>query len=110
MLKLQAILGILVFLGFCYLVSVDRKNINYKQVAIGLALQFIIAIVVLNVGLVQTVFNFLNHGILAISEASKQGLIFVLGYLGGGEVPFVVASGKEDKLFILALQALPIVM
>ncbi len=110
MLKLQAILGIFVFLGFCWLVSVDRKSINYKQIAIAMTIQFIIAIVVLNFSIVQTIFNLLNKGILAIADASSQGLIFVLGFLGGGETPFAVVPGKESKMFILAFQALPIVM
>lgn len=110
MLKLQAILGIFVFLGFCWLVSVDRKNINYRQVAMGLGIVFGIAIFVLNVSFVQTFFGWLNLGIMAIARASREGLIFVLGYLGGGETPFNVAEGKQDKLFILAFQALPVVM
>ena len=110
MLKLQAILGLFVFWGFCWLVSNDRKNINYKQVAMGIGLQFAIAIFVMNVGLVQTLFNSLNNGILAICEATKQGTMFVFGYLGGGDTPFMVEKGKEGKLFILALQSLPMVM
>lgn len=110
MLKLQAILGIFVFLGFCWFVSVDRKNINYKQIAIAITMQFVIAIMVLNFTVVQSIFNLLNNGILAIAEASQHGLIFVLGFLGGGETPFAVVPGKEGKLFILAFQALPIVM
>lgn len=110
MLKLQAIFGIFVFLGFCWLISVDRKNINYRQVAIGLSIQFLIAIFVLNVSFVQTAFNWLNSGIMAIAAASREGLAFVLGYVGGGETPFAVTPGKEGHLFILAFQALPIVM
>ena len=110
MLKIQALLGILTFLGFCWLVSTDRKNINYKQVGMGLILQFAIAIFVINAPMVKTLFNFLNTGIMAISEATKQGTIFTLGYLGGGETPFAVVPGKEVHLFVLALQALPVVM
>jgi len=110
MLKLQAILGIFVFWGFCWLVSNDRKNINYKQVIIGIGLQFFIAIFVTNFSWIQVAFNYLNHGILAICEATKHGTSFVFGYLGGGEVPFTVEKGNESKLFILALQSLPMVM
>ncbi len=110
MLKLQAILGIFVFLGFCWLVSNDRKNINYKQVLIGIGLQFFIAIIVTNFAFIQTLFNALNSGILAICDATKHGTSFVFGYLGGGDTPFTVEQGKEGKLFILALQSLPMVM
>jgi CNT family concentrative nucleoside transporter len=109
-LKLQAILGLCVFLSFCWLVSNDRKNINYKQVALGICLQFFIAIFVTHVTWIQTVFNYLNSGIMAVSEATKHGTAFVFGYLGGAETPFIVEKGKESNLFILALQSLPVVM
>lgn len=110
MLKIQALLGIVVFLGFCWLISVDRKHVDFKFVAKGLSIQFFIAILVFNASFVKSFFNFLNTGILAISHATTQGAVFTLGYLGGGETPFAVVPGKEGTLFILALQALPVVM
>lgn len=110
MLKIQAVLGLCVFLGFCWLISSDRKNINYRQIFIGVFLQFTIAIFVINVSWVQTVFNYLNNGIIAISDATRYGTAFVFGYLGGGELPFLVEKGHESRLFILAFQSLPVVM
>lgn len=110
MLKLQALLGIFVLLSFCWLISVDRKHINYRQVGIAICLQLFIAVFVMKVPLVQTLFEYLNSCIFAISKATQQGTSFVLGYLGGGDTPFVVAPGREENVFILALQALPVVM
>ncbi|MBP9722384.1 MAG: nucleoside:proton symporter [Gammaproteobacteria bacterium] len=109
-LKLQAVFGILVFLSFCWLISSDRKNIDYSQIAIGIGLQFFIALIVTNVSLVQTAFNYLNNGIMAVSEATRNGTAFVFGYLGGAPLPFTVAPEHESRLFILAFQSLPVVM
>lgn len=110
MLKFQAIIGIFVFLGFCWLVSTDRKHINYRQVMAGIALQLVIALVVINVPFIKVVFNYLNHAILSICDATKEGTSFVLGYLGGAPAPFAVNESDKGKLFILALQALPVVL
>ena len=42
--KLTGILGIVVLLGIAYLLSNNRKNINYRLVSWGLGIQLIFAI------------------------------------------------------------------
>ncbi len=50
----------------------------------------------------------INDAVDAIAAASRAGTPFVFGYLGGGELPFELkVPGAE---FVLALQALPIVL
>src|SRR5262249_16487068 len=44
----------------------------------------------------------------AIADATKAGISFVFGYLGGGQLPYDLKVPGAD--FVLALQALPIVL
>jgi CNT family concentrative nucleoside transporter len=50
----------------------------------------------------------INDAVGAISSASRAGTSFVFGYLGGGPLPFDLKAPGAD--FILAFQALPIVL
>ena len=50
----------------------------------------------------------LNSIVSALQQATQEGTSFLLGYLGGGELPFEAKSGSSA--FILAFQALPLVL
>jgi CNT family concentrative nucleoside transporter len=62
----------------------------------------------LKVPVSQNIFLVLNKLVISLEEATKAGTSFVFGYLGGGSLPF------EEKYpgagFVLALQALPLVL
>ena len=57
---------------------------------------------------VALVFGAINDAVGAIASASRAGTSFVFGYLGGGALPFDLKSPGNE--FILAFQALPIVL
>src|SRR5206468_137414 len=66
------------------------------------------AIVLLKLPVVAHAFGTINDAVGAISAASRAGSSFVFGYVGGGPLPFDVKVPGAD--FILAFQALPIVL
>jgi concentrative nucleoside transporter, CNT family len=108
MLQLQSALGIFALLGFAWLISEDRRAVSWRQAAIGLAVTFATAVILLKVPGVATAFAAINDAVGAIGAASRAGTSFVFGYLGGGPLPFELkVPGAE---FVLALQALPVVL
>jgi CNT family concentrative nucleoside transporter len=108
MLQLQSVLGIFALLGFAWLISEDRRAVSWRQAAIGLAVTFATAVILLKVPGVATAFAAINDAVGAIGAASRAGTSFVFGYLGGGPLPFELkVPGAE---FVLALQALPVVL
>ncbi len=108
MLQLQSALGIFALLAFAWLISEDRRAVSWRQAAIGLAVTFATALVLLKVPGVATAFAAINDAVGAIGAASRAGTSFVFGYLGGGPLPFELkVPGAE---FVLALQALPVVL
>ena len=76
--------------------------------ATGIALQFLIAGLFILVPPAALVFELLADAVAALQDATGEGMKFLFGYLAGGPAPFPVAD--PSKGFILALQALPLVI
>ncbi len=104
----QGLFGILLFLAIAWLVSENRKKVNVKSILIGVALQFIIAVILLFVPFFRSIFLLLNNVVLVLEAATKAGTSFVFGYIGGGTPPFLLQEPGAN--FILAFQALPLVL
>lgn len=105
---LQGIAGVLVFLLAALLMSENRKSVDFRMVAIGLALQLAIGLLLTRLPFFRDVFLLLNRMVLSLEESTTAGTAFVFGYLGGGELPF------EEKVpgagYILGFRALPLVL
>lgn len=108
--KIQAILGLFVLLGFTWLISTDRKNAKPSIAVFGVITQIIIALLILYVPIFKVIFKFLTSLVNMLQEATQEGTQFVFGYLGGGQTPFEVTTGKEGFLFIFAFRALPLIL
>jgi CNT family concentrative nucleoside transporter len=105
---LQSALGIVALIAAAWLISEDRHAVSWKLAASGLAVTFATALLLLKVPGVAAAFAAVNTAVDAIAAASRAGSSFVFGYLGGGQLPFELkVPGAE---FVLALQALPIVL
>jgi len=106
--QLQSAFGVVALLAFAWAISENRRAVSPRQAAIGLALTFAAALVLLKLPLVPHAFAAINDAVGAIASATRAGTSFVFGYLGGGAQPFdLKAPGAE---FILAFQALPIIL
>lgn len=108
MLRLQSALGIFALLLIAWVLSERRRAVSLRQAAIGLAATFATAILLLKLPVVAHAFGAINEAVGAISAASRAGSAFVFGYIGGGALPFDLKVPGAD--FILAFQALPIVL
>ena len=104
----QPAIGIITLLGFAFLMSENRPAVAWRQVLIGLAVTFSAAVIMLKAPGVPRAFMAVNTAVDTIGAATRAGTAFVFGYVGGGSLPFeLVAPGRE---FVLALQALPVVL
>jgi CNT family concentrative nucleoside transporter len=105
---LQSAFGIFALIGLAFAISENRSAVSWKQVAVGLLATFGTAFLLLKVPGVKTAFAAINDAVGAISAATRAGTSFVFGYLGGGALPYDLKTPGAD--FVLALQALPIVL
>jgi CNT family concentrative nucleoside transporter len=106
--RLQGLLGIIVFLAIAWALSEKRKSVRLRAVLTGVAVQFAIAVILLYIPLFQRFFLVLNNVVLALDSATRAGTSFVFGYVGGGPPPFMLQDPGAN--FVLAFQSLPLVL
>jgi CNT family concentrative nucleoside transporter len=102
---MQAILGITLLLGSCWVFSENRTAVSWRFVTIGLFIQFLLALILLRVTWITEVLLGLNYFISAIEQATRAGTEFLFGYLGGGAFPVDLNGGSAPYLF--AFRVLP---
>ena len=105
---LQSAIGVVLLLTLAWAVSENRRAVPWRIVGAGLALQLILAALLLKAPLVQRFFLALNDAVLALEQATQAGTAFVFGYLGGAPAPF--APGGPGSSFVLAFRALPLIL
>ena len=105
---LHAFAGIaaLVFLSWAF--SENRRAVHWRLVASGLALQVVLAALLLLVPWLRELVFSLNTALEALERATQAGTTFVFGYLAGGPPPF--AQVDPAASFVLAFRALPLVL
>ncbi|MBI3505570.1 MAG: nucleoside:proton symporter [Proteobacteria bacterium] len=106
--RLQAFVGMFGLLAIAWTLSEDRRGVSLRQAAAGTVASFACAALFLKVPYVAEAFGLLNAPVQAIADATRAGTSFVFGYLGGGALPFDEKSPGAS--FVLALQALPLVL
>ena len=92
------IFGIILIFAIAYLMSNNRKAINYKTVGTGFVLQILLAVFVFKVPLGRSLFLAIGEFIQKILEFAKEGGQFVFGGLMDGK--WELANGGQ----IFALQ------
>jgi CNT family concentrative nucleoside transporter len=100
--------GLAGLLLLCWLLSEDRRAIAWRPVLVGLALGFVLALLLLKLPLLRTALDRVNDAANQLSVATAAGTSFVFGYLGGAPLPF--AETVPGSSFILATRALPLVL
>lgn len=77
--RFTGLIGIVLIFGIAVLMSNNRKAINLRLVFSGLALQIVIALLVLKVPFITKFFEFLGRGMSKIEQFATQGASFVYG-------------------------------
>lgn len=75
--RFQGLAGIVLILGIAFLVSNNKKKINYRLVISGIGLQIVIAILVLKVTVIGNFFQWLGKGMQHIEGFAREGASFV---------------------------------
>jgi CNT family concentrative nucleoside transporter len=106
--QLQSAFGVLALLVIAWAFSENHRAVSLRQAAIGLAATVVTAVALIKLPFVAHAFGAINDAVGAIGAATRAGTSFVFGYLGGGALPFDLKTPGTE--FILAFQALPIVL
>ncbi len=109
---MQGLIGIAVFLALAFALGrawrEGTRPVPWRLVVIGLMLQLLLALLLLDVPCAERAFLVLNRGVDALQAASDAGTSLVFGYLGGAPPPF--ATVHPENSFLLGFRALPMVL
>jgi len=96
----RGVSGIFILLLFAYLLSNNKNKIQWKTVFIGLTLQVLIAISVLKISLIKTLFQTIGVFFVKLLEYTGSGIEMLFGEL----------ADTSKYGFIFVFQALPIII
>ncbi|MFM9938911.1 MAG: NupC/NupG family nucleoside CNT transporter [Hyphomicrobiaceae bacterium] len=111
-LALQSLLGVVLIPLAAYAMSENRSLVSGSKalatIAAGIGIQLAIALILLKIPQSRILFEAISAGVGALQAATLEGMQRVFGYLAGGPAPFEVV--KPQAGFVLALQALPLIL
>ena len=96
----RGIIGLSSIILIAYLLSNNKKRIDWKTIIIGLSSQLVIAVAVLRIEFVRMIFEKLGQGFLAIVTFTNQGSKILFGELAD--------SSKYGEIFVF--QVLPVIV
>lgn len=100
--------GLVALVAIAWAISEDRRRPPWRIVFGGLALQLVLALVLLKLPAARGAFAVLNDGLLALERATGAGTALVFGFLGGAPLPY--SETVAGRSFVLAFRALPLVL
>lgn len=86
---LMGIIGIVIILAVAFLMSNDRKLINYKGIAVMLVIQLAISAFMMNTSIGRKVLDFITSVFTKILSFGNDGISFVFGDLAGKGIFFI---------------------
>jgi len=100
-------IGLIFLLVLCYLCSANRRQINWRLVTIGVVLQIVLALLILQVPFVRTFFELIVNIFVMMIEAVEESAIFLFGDLARPENTFGFAfTVLPTIIFFSALSSL----
>ena len=96
---LRGVVGIITVLAVSYLMSSNRKKIDWKLVGSGLLIQFVLALSVLYVPFVGTLFELLGKAFIKLMDFTQAGVGFLLG-------PYAT----KNNGFIFLIHSMPVII
>jgi CNT family concentrative nucleoside transporter len=107
--NLVSFAGIFVLIGFAWILSAQKKNMNVRVILWGIGLQLFIGFFIFIVPVGSNLFLFVNNVVIKVLDSASAGAKFVFG-------PLAIPPGAESETgekslgFILAFQAFPTII
>jgi concentrative nucleoside transporter, CNT family len=99
---LRGCIGMAALIGICFLLSNNRRAVNWRLVSIGLGLQFIFALLVLRVSWVHAGFEAVASAFATLTGFSDAGSDFLLRSFVSGDI--------ESPVINFAFRVLPTII
>jgi CNT family concentrative nucleoside transporter len=97
--RFTGLLGIVLILGVSFLMSNNRKAINYRTVGVGLLMQVVLAVFILKTEIGQNLFQWLGDSINTLLGQADKGAQFVFGSLVNRDLMIKAFGPGNDYIF-----------
>jgi CNT family concentrative nucleoside transporter len=101
------LIGIVLILGIAYLMSNNRKAINFRTVGMGLLIQALLAVFILKTPVGQAIFGWLGNAVTKVLSFSDDGAKFIFGGLADDEA---LAPLFGNATFIFFVRIIPTII
>ena len=86
---LQLLIGFIGLTALAIPFSSNIKEINYRNIAVGILFQILLAFILIKIPIIVTFFKSLGDGVIALQNATQKGTSFLFGFLSSPGLPFV---------------------
>lgn len=107
-LNLQSLLGIVVVILLCWIVSENRRAFPWRLAIGAVAVQAALVLALFAIPGSQGVLAAITGAVDGLAAATRVGAQFVFGYLAGGAQPYVIEN--RPALFVFAFEVLPLIL
>jgi CNT family concentrative nucleoside transporter len=95
--RLLGLVGIGAMLGIAYLLSANRRRVNWRLVGMGVLLQGVFGVIVLKTAVGQALFRFVNAVFIRLLGFTTDGAAFIFGNLVYDNVPVGMPVGSPPE-------------
>lgn len=88
----RGLLGVTALLFIAFLLSKNRRRINWPLVVKGILLQIVLAVLILKVPFIETGFDFVSKGFVKVVDMAHEGAMFVFSSVITGEMSPLVKN------------------
>jgi CNT family concentrative nucleoside transporter len=107
--NLISFLGIFILMGLAWILSSNKRIINWRVILWGIAFQFLFALFIFHLPIGINLFKAINDAVVAILDSASAGAQFIFGRLA---LPpgMMDKNGNSSLGFFLAFQAFPTII
>jgi len=106
--NVQALAGLALTLGLCWLVSENRKRFPWVLAIGALVVQVGLVLLLFGLPQAQALLRGVNGAVEGLSSSTQAGTMFIFGFLAGGDQPYPVSNPGLG--FIFAFRVLPVIL
>lgn len=88
----RGILGVVSLILIAFLLSKNRRRINWPLVVKGILLQIVLALLILKVPFIEVGFDFISKGFVKVVDMAHEGAMFVFSSVITGEMSPIVKN------------------
>jgi len=106
--NVQALAGVALILGLCWLVSENRKRFPLLLAVCAIAIQLVLVFVLFKLPAMRSALQGVNGAVEGLASSTQAGTNFVFGYLSGTTPPYTETNPGAGFLF--AFRVMPVIL